>query len=230
MEKLLALFCLLFSWISTGAQIDGLWKIDRVLVGEETMTPVAKWSRLELTDTAGQLLRGSVMNGNGGIINFRGRWQYDRKNELFSSFNEVGDEDAYGPFSVDRPNGESMIWRRFEEGHQIEVHLSRADQLPKAPWDQIVGLWSIAEISNGTPFEEGERWFIRWDRVFVRRSMADNRVIQNGVWHMNAHRPELTLWHNDQKASSTIWKISFTGPDAMHWQSSEPARSVIFRK
>ena len=229
-ERILGILLLLFFYTPAKAQIDGLWNITKVLVGGETMTPVAKWSRFECTDTLGPVRKGSVVNGNGGIINFRGHWQYNEEEQLLSSFNEAGAKDDYGPFSVENPSREKMVWRRMEEGQPIEVHLSRTRQLPKAPWDKIVGLWFIAESSDGLSFRPGERWFIRWDRVFVRRASEDNRVIRNGIWHLHAHRPQLTLWNNDQAEENTLWTISFEGANTMQWESSEPDWKIVFRK
>ena len=60
---------LLSALFPLNAQIQGLWGVDKVAVGEEEMTPVAKW--FDLKDS------GRCLGGNGGVINARADYDWD---------------------------------------------------------------------------------------------------------------------------------------------------------
>ena len=55
----------------------GLWEIQKVEVGEDNMTPVAKWTKIN-TD-------GTYQSGNGWLQNSQGQWNYDSKNKMYSA-------------------------------------------------------------------------------------------------------------------------------------------------
>ena len=69
----LSLF-LLFLAFSANAQIEGLWKYDKVLVGEEVMTPVSKWSVFNAD--------GTYISGNGWTQNESSFWDYNDQKKI----------------------------------------------------------------------------------------------------------------------------------------------------
>ena len=72
------------------AQITGLWEVEKVKVGEQEMTPVAKWFDLK----EGNRLH----SGNGGVRNTLGAWNYNSENSELLFQNEQGKADEMGAF------------------------------------------------------------------------------------------------------------------------------------
>ena len=101
--------------------ITGLWLVERVQVGEEQMTPVAKW--FDIRDD------GTCNSGNGWLQNMTGTWSFDKDTSEFSATNKFGIKDEAGPFAVEFM-GESMLWSRTEEGMDVRVHLTRITTAP----------------------------------------------------------------------------------------------------
>jgi hypothetical protein len=199
------LLILLTLAMSSTAQITGLWQVDKVTVGEETMTPVAKWFLL----TADMKTR----SGNGGVENSKGTYIFDYvKSEVLFS-NENGQQDPYGPFRV-KMDDDKMMWTRVEEGAEVTVHLTRTNDKPEAPWDKIIGNWILTEKSSGE-VGESQSIFMRWDRRYVARNgiFGENRF---GVWHIHGHKPELRLISDQGDDNDSAWDISFEG-DSMIW-------------
>ena len=175
--------------------ITGLWEITLVTVGDEQMTPVAKWTRFNED--------GTYQSGNGWLQNAEGKWVFDEDAQTISMEETNGLKDPFGSFSMEI-NENSMIWKRMEEGMQVTIHLTRVNKIPKAPADQLVGLWS--EI-NEQEAETGHIFFFRWDRIYREMDQSGKGT---GYWHMHGHRPEVTLLsHNEGNAPET-WKVEVT--------------------
>jgi hypothetical protein len=204
MKHLPVFIILLFSHPAT-AQLTGLWEVNKVTVGEETMTPVAKWFWLS-EDM-------KTTSGNGGLENSKGTYIYDyvKSEVLFSDAN--GQKDPYGPFAV-KIESDDMTWIRTEDGAMVMVYLEKTKEKPEAPWDRIVGNWVRTDQSYGEA-GENQSIFIRWDRRYVARNglFGENRY---GVWHIHAHRPELRLISDQGDANDSAWDISFD-EDRMTW-------------
>lgn len=191
--------------ISVNAQeITGLWEITEVRVGNEIMTPVAKWTKINKDNT--------YQNGNGWHQNSEGVWKYDEKTRSFQpeETHGIGIEDKAGPFTVSFKN-KGMVWEREEEGSKVTVLLRRISRLPLSPADQLTGLWDLAEVKKGgqivTPAFDPENknyLFIRWDRTFMERTTLDEQSY--GIWHMDGHKPEMTFIRND--SANEVWQVS----------------------
>jgi len=100
--------------ISSSGQMSGLWEVKEVRVGEEIMTPVAKW--FLFTDEM------QSYSGNGGIQNSKGTYKFDATKSEFLFINPSGIVDEFGPFTV-RFDLPEMIWTRIENGEKVEVFL-----------------------------------------------------------------------------------------------------------
>lgn len=193
------LFSILFFFISAAgmplrinSQIDsltGLWKINKVMVGDEEMSPVAKWTRIHEN--------GTFESGNGWLKISEGTWSFDREDHIFKPVDPLDVKDEFGGFVVSFEK-DQMRWKREEEGMDVEVTLVSVKNIPMAPADYLEGLWDLAEITDdGVSVlkdfdpEDKHRLFIRWDRIYVNINPDGER--SSGYWHIHAHKPELTL-------------------------------------
>ena len=178
-------------YIDPSPQLNGLWVVQKVTVGEEVLTPVAKWFRF--------MDNGVQKSGNGWLQNYEGTWTLDAASNRLYNKDMDGIEDPYGPFTVSL-SGNEMTWRRTEDGMQVVVSLTSATKVPLAPWDKIVGRWEligITELDKDTNIEgitdlEPTIYQFRWDNAYNVFD-SDGRRLEGGIWQINAHRPWLTL-------------------------------------
>ena len=186
MRTIILLLCLLIVTTSY-AQIVGLWEVKKVLVGEETMTPVAKWFRFNKDET--------YASGNGWLQNSIGTWNLD--NGQLISTNTYGIEDEFGAFDV-QFSDKGMTWSRVEEGRFVKVFCQHIMEIPISHTDLLPGLW---KPKNGST---NESLFIRWDRVYISRDTDGTK--STGYWHMNGHKPELTFLPHGTGAQEQ-WRV-----------------------
>lgn len=205
MKTLLINTLLLFAITGYAQQgkLVGLWEMTRVLVGDEVMTPVAKWTKIN-TD-------GTFKSGNGWLQNSYGSWQYDADTKIFTSFDSLGIKDKYEGFTVFF-NKDTMVWEREEDGNKVRVTLKPIQQLPMAPADYLTGLWELESTTKeGQQFvpesdkAKQARIFIRWDRIYVSFDKEGKK--STGYWHINGHRPELTLLPHQDGAKPESWRV-----------------------
>lgn len=183
MKSKITLLALILSLSSFAQDFTGLWEFINVEVGENTMTPQAKWTRINAN--------GSNESGNGWLQNSEGTWTFNKKDILFKPIETNGLIDPNGPFKVSF-DGELMKWEREEEGMIAIVTLKRISALPKVPADKIVGLWQLEKVEgNAENVSIHDFVFIRWDRIYVDRTKDGGKA--TGYWHTNGHRPEVTF-------------------------------------
>ena len=179
----------------------GLWEALNVTVGEEIMTPVGKWTRINQ--------EGTYQSGDGWQQNSEGTWFFDPGTGIYKSAETNGLEDVYGGFKVAFENG-NMIWRRNEDGLPVVVTWISIKTIPKTPADLIVGVWERISDGTRTPATSlaatKDFLFIRWDRICV----AWDRALEKsyGYWFINAHRPELTFISMSGTTAPDVWKIN----------------------
>ncbi len=200
---LLSLFFLTNSFIYA-QDVTGLWEIKKVLVGGQTMTPVAKWTNIHKN--------GSYQSGNGWLQNSEGTWAFDKSKKLYTPTETNGIKDEFGPFTVEF-NNDTMTWLREEEGMIVTVTLEKINKLPKSTADRMVGLWDLQDvIKNGESIiatidpNHKHYIFIRWDRLYIERTSQGER--STGYWHIHGHKPEVTLLNHDKKKPPKTWKVS----------------------
>jgi len=184
--------------------IIGLWEVTGVEMMGKSMTPVAKWTCINED--------GTFQSGNGWLQNSQGSWSYDEQEGLFSADDKRAIKDPFGPFSVNFEDG-NMVWTRMEEGHEVTVTLKRIEKKPMSTADWLSGLWVLSKaLENGKDitqsFDPDNKYylFIRWDRVYIQRNSIGER--KAGYWHINAHKPELTLLPHDGNDSLESWRVS----------------------
>lgn len=191
------------SSIVSTQDIIGFWEIKKVIVGGKTMTPIAKWTKINKDNT--------YQSGNGWLQNSIGTWEFNSNKNLYSPTETNGIKDQFGPFTVE-VNTNKMTWLREEEGSIVTVTLEKISKLPKATADEIVGLWNLNTIIKNeknitTTFDPKDKYylFLRWDRIYMERTPQGNRT--SGYWHMNGHRPEITLLNYDKNKSAETWQL-----------------------
>lgn len=210
------------------SSIVGLWEVLEVKVGDELMTPTARWFEF-LTD-------GTMTSGNGWVQNMAGEYNYDLdKNELLQSNQGIVDE--YGAFSISIEE-EQMNWQRQEDGVHVKVILKKVLKKPLAPWDIIVGSWTIDKAEGLNPetkkvinsyVMEPDRYLFRWDRRYVKFDKDGERT-ETGIWHIEAHSP--WLWTmSDADNTKTGWSIEIS-KDKMTWikESDKEIMHVYFSR
>ncbi len=203
--KLFILLCIFITTgISTQAQeVTGFWEIKKVEMEDQSMTPVAKWTRINED--------GTYQSGNGWLQNSVGTWSYDKTAKLFSPVETNGIIDNYGPFTVSFEEG-TMFWKRMEDGMEVTVTLGSIQEMPKSNADKLSGLWDLQSAADAGKDITGEYdpdnkyyLFIRWDRIYIERTSNGERA--SGYWHINAHRPEITLMSHSGDKKSESWTV-----------------------
>jgi hypothetical protein len=199
------------------AQIIGLWEVESVQVGEEMMTPVAKWFKLMET--------GKLESGNGGIRNTLGYWRFDLEHRLLYMQNEYKKADPYGPFDVSKEE-EQMIWSREEDGMQVTVLLKPVEEIPLAPWDKITGSWKLSKLEplEGAPlleFPEKAEMYVGWDGRY--RTDIDLPFMKgSGYWHIQAHRPEMITFPYAGCEYNRTYQLTFKGFSKLQLEVNDP--------
>lgn len=193
---------------SSAQNIVGLWKVVNVNVGDEIMTPVAKWTRINED--------GTYQSGNGWLQNAEGVWTLE--SGLFAASAINGLKDEFGAFTLE-VTGAEMEWVRNEDGAEVVVSLKRIEELPKSTADGIVGLWSLSsilendeDITNEFDPDRRHYLFIRWDRIYRERTSENERV--TGYWHINGHRPDVTLLSHETGRDAETWRVRLAASDS----------------
>ena len=181
----------------------GFWEIKKVIVGGKTMTPVAKWTKINKD--------GSYQSGNGWLQNAEGTWTYNKKNNLYSPTETNGLIDEFGPFTVELRDN-TMTWLREEEGRIVTVSLEKIEKMPTATADELVGLWNLTLVTKNdedstSSFDPDNKHYMYfgWDRMYRERTPQGKRA--TGYWHINGHRPEVTLLNHDKNKPAESWKV-----------------------
>ena len=194
----------LFSLHVHSQDITGFWAVEKVTVGEEIMTPVAKWFKINEDNTS--------QAGNGWLQNATGTWAYDTEKKLYTPINQYGLKDEFGAFRVSF-EGKKMYWEREEEGLPVKVTLYPITEMPRSITDQIHGMWAFKSIkkegkdmTKSFDPENKHYLFVRWDRLYVSRTPDNKR--NTGYWHINGHRPEVTLLPHAQDQDAESWQVS----------------------
>lgn len=217
MKKAVLILGFVFISFNTYAQVDGLWEVTSVKVGDEIMTPVGKWSDLSQSRL--------FTSGNGWLQNSSGYWDYDRSTSELTLTATTGFEDSFGPFKVQMVGEDEMIWTREENGELVTVVNKKVKRVPKTPRDIATGLWDLEEanragkdILNEFDPQNNRRVFLRWDNL-VFDFINGQRVA--GMWRIDAHRPALDILYYDTSKEPDYWQISFEGEDSMTWTKQD---------
>ncbi len=199
---------------SINAQIYGLWETTSVRVGDEMMTPIAKWSNF--------LEDGKYTSGNGWLQNSDGSWEYDEVAKKLNIIVSTGFDNTFGPFDVEFNSEDEMIWTREENGELVTVTQRRIYDIPKNQATNAVGLWMVTEAIFGNQvkteeFKESEfqAVFVRWDNLLQEITVEGRR---SGMWRIDAHRPVIDILYYDGSKPLQYWDLNFKNEDSMTWK------------
>jgi hypothetical protein len=224
MKKLIWFFVVVITRMSSSAfaQVDGLWLVTSVEVGSEVKTPVAKWFRLN---------NGKSLEGNGWQQHTIGSYKWNKKTSELSFKSDNEPSEGFGAFTVSR-TGNNMRWTRMEEGETVSVSLKAITELPQSTADQVKGLWDLAsatrsgaDVTSEVDPEGRQYIFIRWDRMFVRRFGASERV--QGYWFVNAHYPALSFIGTKGDIIPETWTVSFEEGNMVLTGQSENVKGQV---
>ncbi|WP_200975045.1 hypothetical protein [Echinicola sp. 20G] len=206
MKKIIVLtICFLMTHLTSLYAQDpaGMWEVEKVMVGDRLLTPVAKWMKLHSDH--------SYQSGNGWLQNDIGTWQYDANNHLLSMHTSISIKDEYEPFQIEITQDE-MTWKRTEDGMQVTVNLKRIDSLPSGTADLLLGLWDLEKIEDQgqevtAEFDPENKYylFMRWDRIYSERTPDGQK--QSGYWHINGHQPIITLLPHQSEQTPLNWQV-----------------------
>ena len=211
------LILLLISQLSFSQTFDGLWGVVSVHAGDRLVTPVAKWFLIEKD--------GVYKSGNGWTQNSVGTWTYDESTGQFAGHSTNDIKDEYGAFNLKLDQGK-MIWDRMEDGMKVTVVLQQIAEIPAAPADLVQGLWKLTSVMKddvnmtSTVDPQSKQFLhIRPDKRFRLRT-SDNSGIR-GFWHMNGHRPRLTLIHDDRSVDNLAFTVEIVDNQLMMRQAEK---------
>ena len=208
-NKIVLIVLVLFTNQSYTQSLIGLWEVDEVKVGNQIMTPVAKWTKINRDNT--------YESGNGWVQNSVGTWSYNEKTKEYLPLNKYGVLDEFGAFKVSFSN-KKMNWEREEEGVKVIVSLKKITSIPMATGDKLMGLWDLTDAMQGvenilTTFDPSNKYYIffRPDRLYTKRMPDGKRT--TGYWHIDAHKPEITLISENKYESTENWRVEVTETD-----------------
>lgn len=191
-----------FVGCSDKPSVEGLWIVESVIVGEQEMTPNARWMRFNADH--------SQQSGNGWLQHSYGTWNLNVETNELSVINKNGIKDPAEPFKVTLEK-DRMIWARKEEGQNVEVTLIRSDHLPATYRDELLGLWKLENAAGDGDYFGPEdakvgkaTIFFRWDGQFVIRS-DKGRI--SGVYNVHSHKPEVELIPYGDNMNRDFWTI-----------------------
>jgi hypothetical protein len=199
------------------AQVYGLWEVVEVIVGEETMTPVARWFQLNADNT--------TQSGNGGLEHSSGTYIITPDNSVLFFTDQYGKPDEFGAFNV-LLAGNKMTWNRVEEGQPVEVSLEKVTKKPVGPWDEAIGNWKLVESTEHDEISD-QQIFMRWDREYRSRNglLGENT---RGVWHIAGHHPHLKLMSFNPDQPDQNYVISFFNDYRMIWTGEDESIRLVF--
>ncbi len=180
--------------------MDGLWLVKSVTVGKEEMTPNSRWMRFNSDSTQ--------QSGNGWLQHSNGTWTLTQNKLKIENTNSLND--PFEAFDITFDD-HKMTWKRIEDAQPVTVNLEKIAKLPLAYNDQLLGLWKLDKaVGNGSFFSETENsidyLFFRWDKRFVIRN-ANGR--HSGVYQVNGHKPQVTLFPYDESIERCNWEIMY---------------------
>lgn len=205
------------------SSIEGLWLVEKVQMGTEEMTPIARWTRFNSNYTQA--------SGNGWLQHSVGSWKLN--GDKLSVQSKNGISDSFEPFQVSL-EGEKMIWKRKEEKDTVHVFLKKIKELPTSKGNDLFGLWSLVGYAeNGvdatSKINVPERAMIhfRWDNVYVQHNMPSGK--RSGVYKIHGHKPEIQMINYGTGNSFDFWKFEISN-DTLIMTSTDKTTELKFKR
>ena len=197
---------LFFSRCGMPAKISGLWLIEKVQVGMEEMTPVARWTHLQKSQ--------SQTSGNGWQQHTIGSWSYDPARRQITITSEKGLKDEFDSFSIIDIDRHRMVWAREENGEDITVRLKRINEIPVAPMDNLLGAWRLTNnVENIPQAKSMTHLFFRWDRLLLVYDAEQKR--KYSMYRPFSHAPTIQIIHYEDPLRLEEWRYSFENTGAL---------------
>ena len=234
MRNLLVLaFVLLFTscnnTLEEKVKIDGLWLVTKVKMGENEMTPVAKWFRFNSDSTQ--------TSGNGWLQHSFGKWSFNSNTNKLSTTNDNGVTDTAEPFTV-RFENQNMIWSRTEEGENVQVFMKRTDKIPTSEGNKLMGLWKLDTIKFKThqddyksfkkiiPFSKASL-FLRWDNTYVKQISKQEK--EYGIYKIHGHKAEIQMVNYGKNPKFTFYRFSIT-KERLTLENTEGNEELVYQR
>lgn len=214
---LLFLVSLLLSSCDVNQELIGLWQIERVKVGSQEMTPIAKWTRIN-SDS-------SQESGNGWFQHTIGHWVYDAKNKEIKLTNTNGVKDEFGGFAVVSNDKDQMIWKREEEGEKVQVFLKRIEEIPASPANQLLGIWKLRKGDVNESPDAISYIFLRWDQIVVKQRLGQMK--QYGVYKTHAHKNEVQIIYYEDPLRQEVWRYNFVEDNELRLEGEVNGERIV---
>ena len=208
-------FLILLSSCSVERKLEGLWLIEKVQVGEEEMTPIARWTRINKDHTQS--------SGNGWLQHTIGSWQYNAQSKEIALESTFGIKDEYGGFQVDFEE-DKMIWTRKEDGHKVIVQLTKINELPIAPANLLIGVWK--QLNTQENLED--YLFIRWSHIVVKGKVGEGR--QFGMYKTHPHTNEIEIIYFGDELEQEKWKYRLKDKNTLYLESLDDSKLLSFQR
>lgn len=211
---------------SKANSVIGFWKVIKVSQGDQIITPVAKWFKIKEDNT--------FQSGNGWTQNSYGTWTFNENEKKYSSNTLNGIKDEFGAFDT-YFSGDTLFWERTENEMKVMVSLIPISEMPMALADKILGLWQLVEVKKGnnnqisTYDPKGKQFiFIRPDKRYRVRNSKEK--ISQGFWHMDGHKPILTLINYDRSIENKLFQIEIKNGALIMKQPANDGLFLIYKR
>lgn len=218
MKKAIFIIFILLLTSAINAQVTGLWEVTTVNVGDQEMTPVARWFQFNADQT--------MQSGNGGIEHGGGTYVITPDNSVLFFTDQYGKPDPYGAFRVTL-NESKMTWNRMEDGEPVEVILVQTDKKPVGPWDKAIGNWKLVESTEHDAVND-QHIYLRWDREYRAGNGLFGEDDTRGIWQIAAHQPKLRLVSFNEDVPHQEFTISFFRDYRMVWANADESVKLVF--
>jgi len=199
---------------NTNHKLIGLWQIEKVKVGDQEMTPVARWTRLNEDH--------SQESGNGWYQHSIGNWEYDSERNKMSLINTNSVKDEFGEFTVTNTKKDKMQWSRKEEGEKVEVTLKRIKKLPQAPANKMLGVWKLK--TNNKSLADSYLFF-RWDHILVAGQKGSKK--NYGMYKTHGHKQKLQIIYYEEPLRREDWQYRINENDLLTLTRKDEEKEVI---
>jgi hypothetical protein len=193
---LISLIILLGTICGKSQEFVGLWQIQKVEVGSQEMTPIAKWSRINEDHTH--------ESGNGWYQHSIGTWNYNSENKKIDLVNTNGLKDEFGAFSILISTDQEMIWSRQEGEDTVILSFKRIDKIPQSPSNKLLGVWKLkTEVKESVdPY-----LFFRWDQILIDQQKVNEK--KYAIYKTHGHKQELQIIYYEDPLRQENWNYQF---------------------
>ena len=182
--------------------IEGLWLVEKVQAGENSMTPIARWVKFLPDNTQ--------TSGNGWLQHSSGTWSLE--GDQLEVVDTNGIRDTFGALTITLSDS-TMQWKRVEEGQEVTISLKRIDKIPQSEGNKLIGLWKLIQATDqGNDItaivnpDNRSMLQLRWDNMYVQHNMPTGKVY--GTYRVHSHKQEIQLVNYGNPSQFSFWNFS----------------------